>query len=371
MFSLSAILVALLLFPALLCTLILRLFFPKNTLKINDAFLFSSGLAYTLVVNLFIIFKVFDLLIPKCCISTEGFETYFYLNILEHHYELCGLYLAYLVLPTSIFGFTVFCLSKIYQKSATLHAKRKNSLVDLRTIKCLLYFRGCCSKGRPNFNNKNRLKPVIKFERSLSQKTFSAFKNTERILNDNLINYMGQMTQYQPKREQLFVDVLAEDDSLYSGIFSEYFLDDKKFVGLKLTNIIRYSFKAEKDRKDDGQGKFELPYLLPNNGEMYFSADKIKNLHFWKIKKNHTERMNLGKKYNHSRFVWWFGVRYSLPNLTINVEGFFPPNTPDDFLINEIYKGINTLKLNDIEREIENSIEIHDPEIPDAEDNSG
>lgn len=341
MFSFAAIFITLLLFPALLCILILRAFFPKNTLRVNELILFSFGLALTLIFNLPLIFELLELLVPKCCIGNSGFESLFFANITSNSRTVGFAYLSYVLKPSLAFFVTVWFVKWIYLRASLLrplHREQCLSLEGLKKISLRIY--------RIRMRCRRCVRFLNKIENFLSCRLYDTQKWIEKISNDNLVNYMGQMTLYHPNNEQLFVDVLDEGDSLYSGIFIEYFLDDRKFVGLKLSNVIRYSFKSDKERMSDGAEDLDLPYLLPNSGEMYFPESKIKNIHFWKLEKNHVETFDLRKTYSQIRFIWMFGIRYSLPHLNITPKGIFPKDTPNDLDVSNLNKATNTLKLN-------------------------
>lgn len=342
MFSFAAIIVALLLFPGLLCVLILRLFFPKHTLRVNEVFLFSFGLAITLIFNLSLIFEVTELLVPKYSIGTVGFESEFFLNLLSNAHQVCISYFWYVTKPVAAIGATVWVVKSLYIRGSILRPSQKKNYFKLKRVRRFLY------KIRKFKTGKKMPTPKIvgAFERTIGRKAFDFLKSIEKFCNDNFVNYMGQMTIYQSTKEQLFVDILDESNSLYSGIFIEYFLDDKKFVGLKLSNVIRFSFKSDKDRSNNKSGS-DRPYLLPNNGEMYFPVEKIKNIHFWRISQRHEEFFDLSRVYGQIKFVWMCGIMYSLPHLRIKPIGVFPAGSEEDsdLDISSIDISIDTLNL--------------------------
>lgn len=320
--------------------------------------MFSFGLALTIVLNLNTIFILLETLLPNCCIANEGFESHFYYNILANKFLIMGHYLLYIIYPTLTIFLATALLKKLYSVANQIDIKKKHRCIKLSPLRAVLF------KNHRKFSNRKYLKKVIAVEKKLSL-TFFIFCNfTKSFINDSLVNYMGQMTAYKPNVEQLFVDVLDQDDSLYSGIYSEYLLDQNNLAGLKLTNVIRYSFKGNKDRFENSTNntnektrqKEELPYILPNNGEMFFPAANIKNLHFWKLQLNHKEIFDLSKKTHQIRFIWFHGLTYSLPRLNIKSIGYFLKNASKDLDISLIFKSMNILKLNDFESEILKSV---------------
>lgn len=308
MFSFSAVVIALLLIPTFVCILILRLFFPKNTLKIHEAHLIPFGLGITLLCNKSQIFTFIELLTPPCCLHKDAVDQYFIENLLKQKTSLLIEYLHFLFTPVVIFSVLI----------AFLYFTWRSHFTHPKTNKCLDFFRGW----------------IV------------------RLVDDVLVNYMGKMTAYSPKTKMLFVDILDNSDSLYSGIFYDYFIEDKKLVGIQLSNVIRYSFKSEGLRKGSethqpeptSQGKYPDPYLLPNNGNMFFPLEKIQNFHFWTLKKGHSEIIDLKRSDKQVRFAWLLGIRYSLPHLNFNFTGHvFDEDTEANF--SSLLKSFNTLGL--------------------------
>lgn len=302
MFSFAAVLIALLLIPTFLCTIILQLFFRRNTLKVSEAHLFPFGLGLTLLFNLPRMFKFLELLNPPCCFPKEEAEHMFVLNMTHVRTELLREYVYFLTLPVATFAILTAALYFIWRYKIINPEKKLNFLLEYLA----------------------------------------------RITDDLLVNYMGKMTAYSPPKHMVLVDVLDSKDSLYSGIFYNYFIEDKKLVGVQLTNVIRYSFKSESERKAAAEkGDYDkfTPYLLPNNGRMFFPVENIENLHFWYLKKDQTERLHIKTPEKQVRFAWLLGIKYSLPHLNLNIKGILYRKHDSLADLKPLRKAYNTLGL--------------------------
>jgi hypothetical protein len=162
---------------------------------------------------------------------------------------------------------------------------------------------------------------------------------------NSTVNYLGRMSTYSPKRESILVDVLDENDSLYSGIFYDYFTEGRKPIGIRIARALRYSFRSETDRKDSEPRSVHLPYIVPNDGQMFFPMDKIQNLHFWKIRKDQEDVLELNTPEKQIRFAWLLGLKYSLPHLKIKVTGVLDDTASPEINLKYLRKSFNTLRI--------------------------
>ena len=123
-----------------------------------------------------------------------------------------------------------------------------------------------------------------------------------------LFNYMGQLTAYDPKVEELMVDVFTNDCYLYCGIYSDYFIDsDGKLLGVSITNAIRHRI-AHNPETGDRVGNDA--YIVPNQGEVFFPTDKINNFHVWKMKNEHLFSTHLSKEHHATVLAWYLAIQY-------------------------------------------------------------
>lgn len=116
-----------------------------------------------------------------------------------------------------------------------------------------------------------------------------------KIVTTSILNHMGQITAFDKDCEILMLDILADDEYLYSGVYSDYSMEDSKLHMISLKNIIRY--KSFYDNTT-GTKTYTERYLLPNQGEVFFLVDNIKNFHIWKIHESDVYEIDLEKKFS-------------------------------------------------------------------------
>lgn len=317
-FSLSAIMIAVLLIPAFVCLLILKLFFPRHTLKIHEAHFIPFAIGFTLLANCGRIFKLVSLAYPPCCYDPKEFDQLLIHHLETHAHDILVEAHMFLWWPVFLFSFVILFFYYFW----------RSYIVN--------------EKGN----------------------AFSHF--VFKLVNNLFTNHISQMTAFSQKKRMLFVDILDSSDSLYSGIFSDYFMEDKKFTGIELTNVIRYSFKSETDRKDNNEKHdvtqdYPTPYLLPNNGKMFFPADQIQNFHIWSLPKDHKEEFHLKRKDKQVRFAWMLGLKYSLPHLNFLIKGYLNEEdlegkNLDHLDLKPAFKALSILGLS--EDEFFNNIEV-------------
>lgn len=312
-FSLSVILIAVLLIPAFVCLFILKFFFPKHTLKIHEAHFIPFAIGFTLLANCGRIFNLINLIYPPYCFDPKEFE-----QLLVHQIEVNAS--AIIIEAHKFLWWPV--------------------LIFLVSITVLYYFwrSYIVNEGGNQFT-----------------------KFIYQTVNNLFTNHVSQMTAFSYEKRMLFVDILDSSDSLYSGIFSDYFMEDRKFAGIEITNVIRYSFKSETERKnskDDLNQGYPPPYLLPNNGKMFFPVAQIQNFHIWSLPKEHKEEIHLLRKDKQVRFAWMLGLKYSLPYLNFSIKGFLNEDdfNETNFDLKAIFKALNILGLP--EDEFFNNVEV-------------
>jgi hypothetical protein len=332
-FSFSAVVIALLLIPTFICIIVFHFYFPRNTLKLSEVHLFPFGIGLTLILNLRCVFGFIELLSPPCCFTQERAEQAFVENLLHNSHALIVQYFFYFsTLPVFIFTILITAIYFVWRSQILNPTKARFSLKSLKEAakerKILRYLLG-------------------------SGKALIA-----EMVNHNVVNYMGRMTAYSPPKQQVLVDVLDANDSLYSGIFIEYFMEHKKLVGIQVSNVIRYSFKSETDRKDqtdagaiktdhsdqDGSKNFGRPYLVPNQGVMFFPVKNIQNLHFWYLSKDQHESIEIQRPDKQIRFAWLLGLSYSLPHLELKIKGLIPESAKQ-LDLTPLAKSFNSLGI--------------------------
>jgi hypothetical protein len=113
-------------------------------------------------------------------------------------------------------------------------------------------------------------------------------------------------------------DISCDDLYLYCGKFSQYFYNSEyKLEGISISNVIRYKVTEKENAPPE-----VISYLLPHQGEMYFKSDKIKNVHFWKVKQNHTFELKLSKAHHIAKIAWALSLQKYLPLLRLQIKVF-------------------------------------------------
>jgi hypothetical protein len=175
-------------------------------------------------------------------------------------------------------------------------------------------------------------------------------------ISNSILNYMANLTICDEANEVLLVDILDSQDSLYSGIYTDFFVEKGEFAGISIVNTIRYSFKNERERKEkkDSEGaietlpantanKKEKPYILPRLGEMYFPRNNIQNLHFWKIKRGHVFTKKVENAFDESLVVWYLLIQNAFKEMNFSVKAY--NNKPNNEPWITFTKGLENFSL--------------------------
>lgn len=325
MVSLALIAVTAFILPAYICIAIFRYRFPKHTLKLSDAQQVPIGIAYCALANSILFPFAQSMLVPYFCQGDQSIGGGYLLLFGDNYWKFLLLVLACLALPV-IFGW--FAIIWIYHSWGIY--------LDVRFSR----------EPMPNRNSIQWLRYKI-----------------GHAIEVLLLNYMGQITIHDKAKHILMVDVLSDDDSLYSGQYSEYFFEDGVMTGLKLESVVRFSLKNESERKrarnllavnqspaadptslqQQAKNLEEIPYILPNLGSMIFPIKNIRNYHFWTIKRDAIFVHDFRKPIEQVRAIWHLVIKKNNPGFGIRVVADFPKS--DDLNLSNFAKEINKLDI--------------------------
>ncbi len=234
--AIAIIISGLLLSPLIFVFVAFRIIFPRHAVKIKDAFLVPVGILVVVVFDSPQIY-IFSKWLPKNVADLHGVWLWLrslpsdnfglFFNSIFYVLSLC---LIPFLLTLFFAWIANFCYGWFYktQPSETSHPKWLKNLGW-----SLIFFWG------PFF---------------LIGRAFAA------LVKNQILNHFGQSTYFDSKNEQLMIDVMSKDNYLYSGIYSDFFIDDGKFVGVTLINILRYKYNYNKDGKK-----------LPNRADNFLS----------------------------------------------------------------------------------------------------
>lgn len=118
-----------------------------------------------------------------------------------------------------------------------------------------------------------------------------------------LLNYIGKVTSFDKNREFLILDILTDDETLYSGVYQDYFLEGGELKALCISNCIRFNKAME-------PGVRNRRYLIPlrgnETGKMYFPIGMIRNFHAWWIERGQVFQVPL-KDREDAKYLAWLG----------------------------------------------------------------
>lgn len=192
----------------------------------------------------------------------------------------------------------------------------------------------------------------------LPQKLWTKFQyNVGRFVSDTVLNYMAKLTIFEEEKEVLIIDILDTQDSLYSGIFVDYHTDKGELKGVSLAKVIRFSFKSEAARKEEKtqiettsfNGKANQPYILPKLGEMYIPNDKIQNLHFWKIQKDHVYMRKVERPFDEAMVAWYLLLQNMYPDMNFKIKAVVENSTDEWPTFTRILSTLPALSLSGLE----------------------
>lgn len=243
---------------------VFRFFFPKNTLRIKEVFLFPIAFFLVILTDSYLIYSIIKL-IPAEVSSITTFITWtFDFFHQKDYFEFLQmlLFLGLFFIPPIVFSFFL-CWFLFHSWEVEISSERKKSTWYsslFHVIKLVLFI---------------RLLEII----------------AARFVKTHLLNHTGLITSFNKQNEILMLDVLSTDGYVYSGIYSDYAIEDTAVCNYSMRNIIRY----KNTYAQTGKKIHTERYLLPNQGEIFFPVEKIQNFHFWKIKKNKHYKIDLEK----------------------------------------------------------------------------
>lgn len=279
--ALAVIVSGLLLSPLVFVLIAFRIIFPRHALRIKEVFLVPVALLIVVVFDSYQIFLLFKWL-PADTKSLTDVWTWLrslplnnfgdFLNSVYFVLSLCLIPFLFTLLGSWIAN---FCYGWIYK------TKKLSPSGLWRWV--LIFLR------------------VTLFPFELLAKILAG------LVKNQILNHFGQATAFDKKNEQLMVDILSADGFLYSGIYSDFFMEDGAFVGLSVTNILRYRYRFDESGK-----KIETElYLIPNSGELFIPNDQIKNIHFWKLSRVISRTEDLNSDYSATYIAWIISVFWS------------------------------------------------------------
>lgn len=289
----------LILSPLVFCLIALRFVFPKHTLKINQTWLIPMGIPLLLFVNRKLLFP-FIKHIPDMCVNTDYIveRILYYMKYLTHEqYNDIILNCSWFYIRPVLITW-LFC--SLLRKSWELSIENPS--------------------GKTWYS-----KPILGFFNYIGEKTGEIF-----------LNHMGQLTAY-PRNTELMIDVFTPDGYLFCGKFYEYFIDSEgNFKGICLTNAIRYRITHNPTTGDRINTD---AYIVPNQGKMFFSSDKINNFHMWHLNKGHTFISHLATEKEAITLAWFVSIQWALSQTNMNIAvkvigNAFPKNLVDKFTAN-------------------------------------
>lgn len=251
--------------PLWFCLVVFRLWFPKHILKINQTLLLPIGILLFIATNSIQIYY-FLLWIPHLCcgdgVYLEHVMSKLTEGTIQDHITRILFLLSFYYVPGVFTALIALILRKCWESTLKEQQTAMGSLTSL-----------------------------------IGRKT-----------SELLFSYMGQLTAYDPKTEELMVDVFTSDNYLYCGIYSDYFIDtDGKLLGVSITNAIRHRIAHS---PDNGERVGNDAYIVPNQGEVFFPTEKINNFHVWKMKNDHLFSTHLKKEHHATVLAWYLAIQY-------------------------------------------------------------
>ncbi len=307
MITFSVLVLSIFVLPIVGSTIAFRYFFPKHAIRISDSYSITIGTSLTILINLPAFYFLFKVIVPNSVTSHLEDMSYYIVRSLHDDVGLLFLIGSTIIIVPVLVAIFCFCMLRFY------------------------FWHFYCSNqeaGVDNFKGWSKLR----------------FQVGEFVSN-SILNYMAKLTIYDDRNEVLIVDILDNQDSLYSGIFTDFFMEHGKFAGISLASVIRFSFKNEKERKDnkvenhpmaeqnaeaenpskvidENAKKQDRPYILPRLGEMYFPSDKIQNLHFWKVRKGHVFQKKVKRPFDEAMIAWYLLLQNTYKKMNFSVKAY-------------------------------------------------
>jgi hypothetical protein len=281
--------------PLALCLAVFRLRFPKHTLKISQTLLVPLAIPLFIISNFFQIHAL-KAFIPIFCADSETLRFFvvekFFTDSYWQFLSNIGYVLSFYLLPVLVTALVAQAMRKTWEYSNNPDKKgaRRNAL------------------GRK--------------------------------IGATLLNQMGALTAFHRGSEELMLDIYSDESFLFCGKYLDYFLDsDGALQGVSITNVIRFRVTFD----DSGTRIANDASLIPNEGVMYFSSERIRNLHAWKLKKCQTVSLPLTKQHHSKVIAWYLSLKYALEpmQLTVKMLG----ETFDPSLIDELRRDLEKLRL--------------------------
>jgi hypothetical protein len=280
--AITIIVSALLLSPLIFVIVAFRLVFPRHALKVKDVFLVPIALLVVVVFDSYQIY-LFNKWLPVD--TNDAGKLWVWLRNLpcSTYTEFANSVIYVISLCFVPFAFTYVGAWIAYLSYGWFYTTRKDKPLHI-CVKCAYYI----------------FFPVT-FPITLILRLIAS------LVKNQILNHFGQVTYFDKRYEQLMVDVLNKDQFLYSGIYSDFFMEDGKFVGLSISNILRYKYIYDKEgKKLDSES-----YLIPNSGALFIPSESVSNIHFWKLSKSAARSEILNDESSATFIAWLVGVYWS------------------------------------------------------------
>lgn len=147
----------------------------------------------------------------------------------------------------------------------------------------------------------------------------------------HFFSYWNYVLDFDENLEILMLDILHDDDNLYSGMFVDWTPDDSESTdtvgSLGIKNIFRYE-PAKGIIKPEDDSHFTSPKserrwrLIQNDGVMYVPYSKIKTIHVWRFKKEASLNIWVTDNNSNERMKWYLLLFSKRPEFfsSVNVK---------------------------------------------------
>lgn len=175
---------------------------------------------------------------------------------------------------------------------------------------------------------------------------------------DILLHPWSHLTLSNRQREILMVDVLTNDNHLYSGFLTSWLPTGERLGAIAMEYALRYV------PVEGSAGKFRKE-LIKNNGELIIGAEKIATIHFWEIRKGTLVDVLVDDADRLAKLQWYMVLNHVFPEMIdeisvqVNLEAksfleFYEQlaEWADSSNLNDEFNGLKFLFKPNVEREL-------------------